>query len=312
MPWYKGNLHCHSTNSDGRARPVDVAHFYRTQGHDFVGLSDHNRYTSVDVYAGPAGIVGVPCCEYSGEGRCHVLSVGVERDIAPSVIRPDSERPKKVVLQEGIDLTLEAGGVPVVCHPNWVWTLDSADLLALNNCRHFEICNASPDCNSKPIPGYEPGEKLWDTLLTAGQRYFGLANDDAHEYYAPPTPRSPMGGRGYNVVKAASLTWRNIVEAVRKGHFYATTGITLATYKVTPQGIELAVDTHQNERVAVQYFGAGGRQLQLDHSDSSSYTFNGDEIYVRARIASTAGLWAWTQPVFLDSLNDAVKWTAEP
>jgi histidinol phosphatase-like PHP family hydrolase len=42
MPWFKGNFHCHSSCSDGRATPEDVLRFYRFQNYDFIGVSDHN------------------------------------------------------------------------------------------------------------------------------------------------------------------------------------------------------------------------------------------------------------------------------
>mgnify|MGYP000789433803 FL=1 len=39
--WYKGNLHTHSTNSDGRLSPEEVIKLYREEGYDFLALTDH-------------------------------------------------------------------------------------------------------------------------------------------------------------------------------------------------------------------------------------------------------------------------------
>ena len=39
--WYKGNLHTHTTRSDGRKSPEEVADLYREQGYDFLALTDH-------------------------------------------------------------------------------------------------------------------------------------------------------------------------------------------------------------------------------------------------------------------------------
>jgi len=36
MPWYKGNLHCHSSRSDGKATPEHVAKFYKFIGGSWV------------------------------------------------------------------------------------------------------------------------------------------------------------------------------------------------------------------------------------------------------------------------------------
>lgn len=309
MPWYQGNFHCHSNRSDGRATPANVGRFYQFQGHDFLGLADHNRLTAPADYVGGTGLLGIPCCEYTGEGCCHVVGIGVAQGVAPAPSKRRKPRSKTAILQDGIDRTLAAGGLPVVCHPNWYWTLGEDELLALRGCRHFEVCNASSDCNAFPIPGFEPMEALWDRLLTSGLRYYGLANDDAHEYFVPQPVRGSYGGSGFNMVKAAKREAGAIVEAVRKGHFYASTGVLLDGYRVTRKGVEVKVRVQQQERTVLQFFGTGGRELLRVVGAEASYRFAGDEGYVRVRVASTAGLWAWTQPVFLDDLAEAIRWT---
>lgn len=309
MKWYKGTLHCHTNRSDGRATPVQVGQFYRMQGHDFIGVADHNRFTPPDDYATPSGLEGIPCCEFSGEACCHVVAIGVTEAVAPAPVKRRKPRTPTQILQEGVDKTISAGGVPVVCHPNWNWSVKAADMLPLRNCTHFEICNASPDSNAYPLPGHEPGDNLWDELLTAGRRYYGLANDDAHDYYYPPKPRSLRGGIGFNVVRVPKLTQKNVIDAIRRGHFYASTGVLLQNYRVTRKGVSLKLMQQSAEHAVFQFFGADGRELKRVIGLEAAYGFKGDETYVRVRIGSTAGLWAWTQPVFLDDLDDAIRWT---
>ena len=41
--WYKGNLHCHTYWSDGRAFPDQAIREYRDAGYDFCAVTDHNR-----------------------------------------------------------------------------------------------------------------------------------------------------------------------------------------------------------------------------------------------------------------------------
>ncbi|MFW6289251.1 MAG: PHP domain-containing protein, partial [Spirochaetota bacterium] len=105
MPWYQGNLHCHSTNSDGDASPADVARYYRAIGMDCVAISDHNRLTGLDEY-GPvldSDFPGVPSCEFTGPKSCHVLAVDVDEAVAPAGDRSDPSPAE--ILQEGIDRT---------------------------------------------------------------------------------------------------------------------------------------------------------------------------------------------------------------
>ncbi|MCX6217173.1 histidinol-phosphatase [Spirosoma sp.] len=46
--WYKGNLHTHSLWSDGDDYPEMIMDWYKSNGYQFVGLSDHNILQDVD------------------------------------------------------------------------------------------------------------------------------------------------------------------------------------------------------------------------------------------------------------------------
>ena len=50
--FYKGNIHTHSTISDGGLAPHDVCDFYRSRGYDFISVTDHfwkfNDFTIAD------------------------------------------------------------------------------------------------------------------------------------------------------------------------------------------------------------------------------------------------------------------------
>ena len=46
--WYKGNIHTHTTESDGDADPDFVTRWYRDHGYDFLVLSDHNHRTILE------------------------------------------------------------------------------------------------------------------------------------------------------------------------------------------------------------------------------------------------------------------------
>jgi len=43
--WYKGNLHCHSTVSDGILTPEEVVSVYKRNGWDFLAFTDHRIFT---------------------------------------------------------------------------------------------------------------------------------------------------------------------------------------------------------------------------------------------------------------------------
>ena len=43
--WYRGNLHSHTTVSDGVLTPEESVKAFREQGYSFLCISDHNTYT---------------------------------------------------------------------------------------------------------------------------------------------------------------------------------------------------------------------------------------------------------------------------
>ena len=55
--WLKGNLHSHTTNSDGKAAPQERLDGYVGQGYDFLCLSDHHKITFIDTVQAPSDFV---------------------------------------------------------------------------------------------------------------------------------------------------------------------------------------------------------------------------------------------------------------
>ena len=41
LSWYKANLHCHTTHSDGYYSPEEIKRIYMERGYSIVAFSDH-------------------------------------------------------------------------------------------------------------------------------------------------------------------------------------------------------------------------------------------------------------------------------
>ena len=52
--WYRGNLHLHTSNSDGRLSPEAAVRLYQEHGYDFVAITDHNKLTLLEPSTEPA------------------------------------------------------------------------------------------------------------------------------------------------------------------------------------------------------------------------------------------------------------------
>src|SRR5262249_29817247 len=89
MPWYRGNLHCHTTNSDGDSSPAYVAKFYKDAGFDFLCISDHNHLTQpAEGGISDPKFLLIPSSEYTGlkAHYAHVNGIGLSKPFELSQI----------------------------------------------------------------------------------------------------------------------------------------------------------------------------------------------------------------------------------
>jgi hypothetical protein len=113
------------------------------------------------------------------------------------------------------------------------------------------------------------------------------------------TPTASRPGRGWIYVRAARLDGREIVAALERGDFYASTGVELADVAFANNRVTLAVKVESSSKYRVRFIGRDGRLLKEVPSDSASYDVRGDEGYVRAVVYESNGKKAWTQPVLV-------------
>ena len=63
-PWFKANLHSHSTLSDGKMTPQELKERYKSAGYSILSITDHSKYTwhqeLEDPDFLPVGGVGTP------------------------------------------------------------------------------------------------------------------------------------------------------------------------------------------------------------------------------------------------------------
>lgn len=315
LRWFKGNTHTHTLNSDGDSPPDVVVRWYRENGYQFVVITDHEYLTDVAPLNALLGATG----------RFLVIRGQEVTQILPDSSHPERRRQghvnainlSRVVLPQGgaslaesyarnLAAITAAGGLPQVNHPNWRWSVRLTDMLGLPDSTIFEIRNGHPGINS--LGGTDAAgtvglstEALWDSLLTRGKVMFGIGTDDSH-YFARPWDRGlPRPGQAWVFVRAAELTPEAIVRAMRRGDFYASTGVTLSDYRVDGSRVSVAIAQRGGDdtRFRTEFIGRGGRILATAHGLTARYDIRGDEGYVRARITDSNGWGAWTQPVMV-------------
>lgn len=315
--WFRGTTHVHTALSDGDSSPRVVARWYRDRGYDFVVITDHDALTPVEGLNRSLGdggrflvLPGVEVTDRLGEVPVHLNGIGVRH-----AVRPAGGATVPEILDRNARAVREAGGIPQVNHPNYVWAFGADEMAAATWPRHFEIFNGHPSVNNAGGGGAASTEEMWDAVLSRGRVLYAMATDDAHDFHGPFDPRASNPGRGWIAVRAGGLTPQAILGAIEAGDFHASTGAEILEYAADAAGIRLrlpATPTWRHDpsrpkdlRYRTSFIGRDGRVRKRDDSLTPSYTFAGDELYVRARVEASDGTKAWTQPAFLRTLAAA-------
>ena len=298
--WYKGNIHTHTTESDGDEDPHKVVSWYRRHGYDFLVLSDHNHLTLLNYSGGRRRFrkpLMVPGEEVSislnrGDTPVHINGVGISR-----VVEPIDAGGVVETLQANVDAIVEAGGIASINHPNFRWAFDHREISQVEGVSLLEVFNGHPATNILGAPDKPSYEAIWDGVLTSGRVIFGVATDDSHNYHDfAPWLSNP--GRGWVMVQADELPQDAIVDGLASGRFYASTGVTLARLDCSAESIELEIEQERDFIYTTRFTGEDGVLLAESTGLTAEYVADGQEAYVRATVVSSSGPRAWTQPVF--------------
>jgi len=302
--WFKGNVHAHTVNSDGDSTPLAVAEWYREHGYNFLAITDHNWLTdteNINRVAGEAGkfllLPGEEVTTTSVDKKeVHVNGIGINRLVPPSTGKTVIE-----LLQQNVDAIHESGGIASLNHPNYTWAIQSKELIASRDLLLFEVFNASWSVGNAGGGGYESHEEMWDKALSAGKKIYGIASDDSHDFkqYGRALPYPPtIPGGGWIVVRAEALTQEHIVNALRRGDFYASTGVVLSDVQVDESAFTIHIRRTRDSEYRTEFIGKDGVVLSTSTDVNPSYRLRGDEVYVRARVQDSIGGVAWVQPIF--------------
>ena len=283
--WFKGNLHMHTTESDGALTPAEAAALYTENGYDFIARTDHWKVGPADEFDTLLCLTG---CEYhigtrAVDGIFHIVGVGMEKD--PEMRRDTPDNP--LTAQEIVDTIHRFGGLAVIAHP--AWSLNTPEmLLAIHRDTPFdmtEIYNSTSDMprNCRPYSGL-----ITDMLACAGV-YLPLgAADDSHLY--APWDRC----RSYIWVQAEECTREAILSALRAGRFYASQGPRL---DVRLEAGKVVVDCDPVDEIV--YFTDAvwtpNRSQVGDGLTHGEYTPSPLDTYVRVEVKDKDGNYGWSQ-----------------
>ncbi len=316
--WYKGNLHSHTTNSDGYLKPEEVVTLYKNHGYDFLCLSEHDQYTDYRETFNNKNFIILPGLEASAyllekEGSRNCLKVhhihGIlgnwemqvnastslfshKEKIAPSIYYETWNG--GAVAQELADYLKNRGCITTYNHPIWS-RVKEEEFSNTKGIFGLEIFNYNTvnECAA----GYDV--TYWDNMLREGKRIHGFASDDNHNNGL----FDDMFG-GYVMVNAESLTHENIINSLIKGNYYSSMGPCIHTFEIRDGKVFVTCDPVERINFMVgNYVGLGTTVLNQIGENSictASYPLTGNETYVRVECIEASGKTAWSNAIFLD------------
>ena len=299
--WYKGNLHTHTINSDGDSSPDAVARWYKEHRYDFLALTDHNYFTDPQglnsFLAAKEKFLLITAEEVTSKYESKPVHVNAFR--LKSTIQPQFGSNVVETLQKNVDHIRSQGALPSLNHPNFVWAFTPPELAQINNLKLFEVYNGHPTTNEHGGGGAASLDEMWDHVLSAGKRIWGIAVDDAHAFKTI-SPDLSNPGRGWIHVRAPNLSEEALLKAIEAGDFYSSTGVELESLEQGAGSVSLKIKERRTEKYAVRFIGKDGKVLAETFDNPASYRLKSGEPYVRAQVLDSNGRKAWTQPVFAE------------
>ena len=313
-PRFKGNLHSHTTNSDGHWTPEESVAAFRAHGYQFLCLSEHDLYTDYSDTFDTDDFIILPGLEASAVlvdaddparriATHHMHGIlGTDEMVACARERfSHMERLEPVVCRgswDGLAVaqqladTLAAHGCAVTYnHPIWS-RVEPADVVGLTGVFGIEVWNY--DTVNESGTGYDT--VYWDLMLRRGTRISAIAADDNHN---EGLFDDSFGG--WVVVCAPELTRDAVVRALIAGDYYSSAGPAIENWGVADGTVWVACSPCERINLVAGGLVNAGTTVIAEDADGLTYAelpLRGDETYIRLECIDAEGRTAWTNPLY--------------
>jgi len=322
--FYKGNMHAHTTLSDGKQTPEEVKELYKANGYSFVAFTDHevifdNSHLDDDEFIALTGVeyaikefpdqstmknLLMKVCHLNLYAKdqhntnCVCYSAKFDHHTSPEVHEEaikkfgDYERVyTPEAINEIIRIANENGFLVQYNHP--IWCLDTYDFYSkyegLWGVEVFNYGTSRSDGISYDI-------HVLDDFLRLGKKVFATAGDDNHSV------ASSLGGFVY--VNAESLTYENIINALEKGDFYTSQGPQI--FDMWYEDGKLTVKSSDARKIIFQTAGrrhGSKHALPGEHINEAVFEIRDEDVYFRIEVVDEHGYTANSQAYFIEDLK---------
>lgn len=329
--FYKANLHCHTTLSDGRLTPEEVKEFYKNRGYSIVAYTDHDiliphddlndeNFLALNGYE--IAVTDNTVNQFVNQRHCHICFIGLEQDnlvqpfwnpryarignapkYAP-LVKFDENEPTdfpQIYGSECINMMIrgcrDKGFFVTYNHP--AWSLESyPEYMSYNGMHAMELFNGG--CIAAGFQDYNP--QVYDDMLRGGKRIYCIGADDNHNHASRDSRRYDSGW-AWTVIKADSLNYRTVTKALEDGNFYASNGPEI--YELWYENGKVHIKCSDSDRIVCNYNNRSAEVEYSEHGEPlTEATFNApsDRTYFRITVIDRQGQHACTNAYFINEL----------
>lgn len=286
--FFKGNMHTHSTNSDGVHPPQKVCAAYRDKGYDFLVVTDHFMaeygwpITDTRRYRNNGFTTLIGCELHAPRTELgelwHIKAIGLPFDFEPL---GENETGPEIARR-----AYEAGAFIGIVHPSWYG-------LTQNDARSLPFAHAIEIYNHGSAVELDRGNDwpFLDSLLNQGWRLSGYATDDAHHL-----THDWLGG--WVMVEAEERDPDALLESIKQGRFYSSQGPEIHDIRIDETAV--TVRCSPASVIALQGRGSKSQREMGDQLQMATLPLKRFEAsWFRVTIIDGQGRRAWSNPIWL-------------
>ena len=317
---YKANLHTHTTFSDGRLTPEEIKREYAKRGYSVVAFTDHEHIISHS-HLTDESFLAITGCEVAvkefaeqstlknfGMRVTHLnfYALDPENTLTPCynsvydhfikpeffhLIKKDGEFERQYSadgINEIIRRANEAGFIVSYNHPTW--SLENAcDYLNYDGLFAVEIYNHGA---YRGI-GFDD-ERVLDDFWRAGKPLLCTACDDCHRVLPDDENTDAFGGWVW--ISARSLSYKDVMNALVRGDFYASCGPEIKSLIVEDEVVKIEF----SDCVSANLITSGRRTdfaaaRQGETLNYAEFPLRESDGYFRITVTDERGKKAWSQ-----------------
>ncbi len=326
--FYKANLHCHTTFSDGAKTPTEVKEIYKNLGYSVLAITDHEVFIPHDELTDEDFL-----CLHGFEmdvgqkdnpenlpfrcvKSCHIGFIATDPEY---LLQPCYNREKYVYgggLQHRDEIKFDEA------LPDYIRDVTPeiiTDIMTTGREKDFFVTYNHPTWNGQSYDEYisffgmhaveifnsgcrvagfcDNDIRVYDDFLRSGRALFCIGGDDNHNHFEPSS-RKYDSGLSFTMIKAEKLDYKAVTSALIKGDFYATQGPEI--YELYFEDGKVYVSCSSADSICCNY---GIRRAEIVYDSSSAvFTLAPEDKFFRITVTDKNGLKACTNGYFTKDL----------